>query len=155
MHDTGSSQAIVLGASMAGLLAARVLSEQFDRVVVIERDVLPPAGEHRRGVPHGRHLHGLTKVRLVNAYMPRLHAAAAHDQALAAALVRVIGLKDRPEGLLRPDRVLRVLRANLAGIRRPAPPLADQAPATLAGRPVQPVVSAHSYLAPNRLPPRP
>ena len=95
------------------------------------------------------------KVRLVNAYMPRLHAAAAHDQALAAALVRVIGLKDRPEGLLRPDRVLRVLRANLAGIRRPAPPLADQAPATLAGRPVQPVVSAHSYLAPNRLPPRP
>ena len=64
----------------------------------------------------------------------RLHAAAAHDQALAASLVRVIGLKDRPEGLLRPDRVLRVLCANLAGIRRPAPPLADQAPATLAGR---------------------
>ncbi len=59
MHDTGSSQAVVLGASMAGLLAARVLSEQFDRVVVIERDTLPPAGEHRRGVPHGRHLHGL------------------------------------------------------------------------------------------------
>ena len=46
--------------------------------------------------------------------MPRLHAAAAHDTALAAALVRVIGLKDRPEGLLRPDRVLRVLRGNLA-----------------------------------------
>ena len=78
------------------------------------------------------------KVRLVNAYMPRLHAAAAHDQALAASLVRVIGLKDRPEGLLRPDRVLRVLCANLAGIRRPAPPLADQAPATLAGRRMQP-----------------
>ena len=78
------------------------------------------------------------KVRLVNAYMPRLHAAAAHDQALAAALVRVIGLKDRPEGLLRPDRVLRVLRANLAGIRRPTPTLADQAPATLAGRRMQP-----------------
>ena len=78
------------------------------------------------------------KVRLVNAYMPRLHAAAAHDQALAASLVRVIGLKDRPEGLLRPDRVLRVLCANLAGIRRPAPPLADQAPATLARRRMQP-----------------
>ena len=42
MHDTGSSQAVVLGASIAGLLAARVLSEQFDRVVVIERDTLPP-----------------------------------------------------------------------------------------------------------------
>jgi hypothetical protein len=62
------------------------------------------------------------KVRLVNAYMPRLHAAA-HDDALAAALVRVIGLKDRPEGLLRPDRMLRVLRGNLASTRRPLPPI--------------------------------
>jgi 2-polyprenyl-6-methoxyphenol hydroxylase-like FAD-dependent oxidoreductase len=59
MHDTNSNQAVVLGASMAGLLAARVLSERFEQVVVIERDVLPPAGEHRPGVPHGRHLHGL------------------------------------------------------------------------------------------------
>ena len=59
MHDTNSNQAVVLGASMAGLLAARVLAERFERVVVIERDMLPPAGEHRRGVPHGRHLHGL------------------------------------------------------------------------------------------------
>jgi hypothetical protein len=70
------------------------------------------------------------KVRLVNAYMPRLHAAAAHDEALAASLIRVIGLKDRPEGLLRPDRVLRVLRGNLASIRRPTLPPADQAPGT-------------------------
>jgi hypothetical protein len=79
------------------------------------------------------------KVRLVNAYMPRLHAAAAHDDALAAALVRVIGLKDRPEGLLRPDRMLRVLRGNLASTRRPLPPPADPAPAAKpAGRPAQP-----------------
>ena len=59
MHDTNSIQAVVLGASMAGLLAAQVLAERFEQVVVIERDMLPPAGEHRRGVPHGRHLHGL------------------------------------------------------------------------------------------------
>ena len=59
MHDTSSNQAVVLGASMAGLLAARVLAERFEQVVVIERDVLQPVGEHRRGVPHGRHLHGL------------------------------------------------------------------------------------------------
>jgi len=79
------------------------------------------------------------KVRLVNAYMPRLHAAAARDQALAASLVRVIGLKDRPEGLLRPDRVLRVLRGNLVNGSRPAPAPAAQAPAvTPAERPVQP-----------------
>ena len=68
------------------------------------------------------------KVRLVNAYLRRLHAAAAHDEALAASLVRVIGLKDRPEGLLRPDRVLRVLRGNMPNGRRPRPRPADQAP---------------------------
>jgi flavin-dependent dehydrogenase len=39
MHDTNADQAVVLGASMAGLLAARVLSERFKRVVVVERDV--------------------------------------------------------------------------------------------------------------------
>ena len=58
------------------------------------------------------------KVRFVNAYLPRLHAAAAGDGELALAMIRVIGLKDRPEGLLRPDRMLRVLRGHL---RRPRP----------------------------------
>jgi 2-polyprenyl-6-methoxyphenol hydroxylase-like FAD-dependent oxidoreductase len=67
------------------------------------------------------------KVRLVNAYLPRLHAAAAHDQALATSLVRVIGLKARPEGLLRPDRIVRVLRGTLAGGRRSSPPVAAPA----------------------------
>jgi 2-polyprenyl-6-methoxyphenol hydroxylase-like FAD-dependent oxidoreductase len=49
--------AIVLGASMAGLLAARVLSESFERVTVVERDVLPVDAEHRRGASQSRHLH--------------------------------------------------------------------------------------------------
>jgi hypothetical protein len=61
------------------------------------------------------------KVRLVNAYLPRLHAAAAHDRELARSFVRVVGLKDRPEGLLRPDRALRVLRGNLRRTSRLAP----------------------------------
>ncbi len=68
------------------------------------------------------------KVRLVNAYLPRLHAAAAHDEALATSFVRVLGLKDRPEGLLRPDRMLRVLRGNLTHRREPIPALAVPAP---------------------------
>lgn len=59
MREANTAQAVVLGASMAGLLAARVLSERFKRVVVIERDALPPVGEHRRGVPRGRHLHAV------------------------------------------------------------------------------------------------
>jgi 2-polyprenyl-6-methoxyphenol hydroxylase-like FAD-dependent oxidoreductase len=53
------NHAVVLGASMAGLLAARSLSDFFDAVTVVERDPLPHTGDARRGVPQGRHLHGL------------------------------------------------------------------------------------------------
>jgi 2-polyprenyl-6-methoxyphenol hydroxylase-like FAD-dependent oxidoreductase len=51
--------AIVIGASMAGLVAARVLAAHFDRVTVYDRDALPASVAHRRAVPHGRHGHGL------------------------------------------------------------------------------------------------
>jgi 2-polyprenyl-6-methoxyphenol hydroxylase-like FAD-dependent oxidoreductase len=56
---TKPTQAVVLGASMAGLLAACALSETFDRVVLVERDHLPDDASDRRGVPQGKHLHGL------------------------------------------------------------------------------------------------
>lgn len=51
--------AVVVGASMAGLLAARVLSETFAQVTVVDRDLLPDDPTARRGVPQGRHAHGL------------------------------------------------------------------------------------------------
>lgn len=41
--------AIVFGASVAGLLTARVLAEFYQQVTIVERDVLPPAGQHRSG----------------------------------------------------------------------------------------------------------
>ncbi|GAA4246366.1 FAD-binding monooxygenase [Dactylosporangium darangshiense] len=61
---------MVLGGSMAGLLTARVLTEHFGRVTIVERDELsgswsgdpeadPRERETRRGVPQGRHAHGL------------------------------------------------------------------------------------------------
>ena len=49
--------AVVVGGSIGGMLAARVLSGYFDAVTVIERDQLPGEAEHRPGVPHARHLH--------------------------------------------------------------------------------------------------
>ena len=51
--------AVVLGASMGGLLAARVLADAYRRVTVVERDRLPESGLDRRGVPQGRHAHAL------------------------------------------------------------------------------------------------
>jgi 2-polyprenyl-6-methoxyphenol hydroxylase-like FAD-dependent oxidoreductase len=51
--------AIVIGSSMAGLLAARALSERFTHVTVLERDRLPENAQARKGVPQGQHGHGL------------------------------------------------------------------------------------------------
>jgi 2-polyprenyl-6-methoxyphenol hydroxylase-like FAD-dependent oxidoreductase len=51
--------AVVLGASMGGLAAARVLADAYGRVTVVDRDLLPAPGVQRRGVPQGRHAHGL------------------------------------------------------------------------------------------------
>ncbi|MGH3724723.1 MAG: FAD-dependent oxidoreductase [Mycobacterium sp.] len=58
MKRLGNS-AVVLGAGVAGLAAARVVSEFYDTVTIVERDVLPDGPQYRRGVPQARHLHGL------------------------------------------------------------------------------------------------
>lgn len=52
-------RAVVLGASMSGLLAARVLADFFETVTVVDRDELPDDPANRRGVPQGRHVHVL------------------------------------------------------------------------------------------------
>jgi 2-polyprenyl-6-methoxyphenol hydroxylase-like FAD-dependent oxidoreductase len=49
--------AVVLGASMGGLSAARALAGAYDRVTVVERDALTADVGHRRGVPQGKHFH--------------------------------------------------------------------------------------------------
>src|ERR1044072_6387992 len=51
--------AVVLGGSLAGLLAARVLSDHFDRVTLIERDAYPETTAARKGIPQANHVHGL------------------------------------------------------------------------------------------------
>jgi 2-polyprenyl-6-methoxyphenol hydroxylase-like FAD-dependent oxidoreductase len=52
-------KAVVIGAGMAGLVAARVLSERCADVTVLDRDKLPEGGTPRRGVPQGGHPHVL------------------------------------------------------------------------------------------------
>ncbi len=53
------NHAVVIGASIAGLCAARVLSDFYDRVTVFERDDLPSTAANRATVPQDRHLHML------------------------------------------------------------------------------------------------
>ena len=67
-------RAVVMGAGFAGLLAARVLADHFDRVLVLERDELPDRPGPRPGVPQGRHLHTLMPggLELAEHYLPGL-----------------------------------------------------------------------------------
>jgi len=67
-------KAIVIGASMAGLLAARVLADHFDEVIILERDVFPGPGSNRKGVPQGKHTHVLLERgrQIMEKYLPGL-----------------------------------------------------------------------------------
>ncbi len=66
------SSAIVLGASLSGLLAARALSAHCHRVTIVERDVLREGAEPRKGVPQAAHAHGLlaSGYRVLERYFP-------------------------------------------------------------------------------------
>jgi 2-polyprenyl-6-methoxyphenol hydroxylase-like FAD-dependent oxidoreductase len=51
--------AVVIGGSMAGMLAAKTLSDHYSSITILERDSASDAPEPRPGVPQGRHLHAL------------------------------------------------------------------------------------------------
>jgi 2-polyprenyl-6-methoxyphenol hydroxylase-like FAD-dependent oxidoreductase len=57
--DNLADRAVVVGSGMAGLFAARVLSDHVEEVVLIDRDHIPDSPEVRDGVPQAHHFHGL------------------------------------------------------------------------------------------------
>ena len=83
--EAGGSHAIVIGGSMAGLFAGRVLADFFDKVTIIERDGFSDAPEPRKGVPQSRHLHALlTRGRFI---LEQLFPGILNELAEADALV--------------------------------------------------------------------
>jgi cation diffusion facilitator CzcD-associated flavoprotein CzcO len=121
MRKTGD-HAVVLGAGIAGLLAARVVADAYERVTIVERDPLPDTAQTRRGVPQGRHAHNLLPsgaqvdmawhttvgadlalpavpgprplpVRVINAYVNRVLTAAERDPTVAERFFRVADLQ--------------------------------------------------------------
>ncbi|MEV6111533.1 FAD-dependent monooxygenase [Streptomyces sp. NPDC052109] len=97
-------RAVVIGAGLAGMLAAAALSASVEEVIVLERDDLPDGPRHRRGLPQGRHAHLLMAGGLaaMDDLVPgtrmreRLLAAGAHEVALGQGLVALT-----PEGWFR------------------------------------------------------
>src|SRR5690348_16008978 len=55
--DATRQHSIVIGGSVSGMLAARVLSDHFEHVTLIDRDHLPEAVEFRDGTPQAQHAH--------------------------------------------------------------------------------------------------
>jgi 2-polyprenyl-6-methoxyphenol hydroxylase-like FAD-dependent oxidoreductase len=53
--------AVVIGCSIGGLLAARVLSDHFEQVTILDRDVLPNSDQPRKGAPQAFHNHVMLK----------------------------------------------------------------------------------------------
>ncbi|WP_217162009.1 FAD-dependent monooxygenase [Streptomyces sp. AC512_CC834] len=100
-----SRRAVVVGAGLAGMLAAAVLSAAgVEEVVVLERDDLPEGPEQRRGLPQGRHAHllmagGLAAMEEIVpgvSLRKRLLAAGAHEISLSSGMLALT-----PEGWLR------------------------------------------------------
>lgn len=82
-------RAIVLGASIAGLLAARVLAERFEEVWLLERDALPDGAAPRKGTPQAQHAHGLLARgrEILESLFPGFTAALVGEGALAGDLL--------------------------------------------------------------------
>ena len=59
MSELIGKHAIVVGAGMSGLAAAKALSSHFAHVTVLERDTLPSEAAPRQGTPQARHVHAL------------------------------------------------------------------------------------------------
>jgi 2-polyprenyl-6-methoxyphenol hydroxylase-like FAD-dependent oxidoreductase len=85
-HSPRGTHAIVIGAGITGLVAARVLLNHFDRVTLLDRDRLPDGPELRKGVPQSHQIHILLAAgsRIVEELFPRI------DEDLAAAEVPTI-----------------------------------------------------------------
>ncbi|AWW39744.1 MULTISPECIES: FAD-dependent oxidoreductase [Streptomyces] len=88
-----TATAVVLGGSLAGMLAARALAGTVGRVVVVERDTLPTGPDARRGLPQARHVHqlwsggALALEDLLPGIIERLTGAGAHRQRVTTDMV--------------------------------------------------------------------
>ncbi|WFE25833.1 FAD-dependent monooxygenase [Solwaraspora sp. WMMD791] len=106
--------AIVVGAGIAGLVTARVLSDHVDQVTILERDRLPDVALPRRGAPQGRHSHLVPAAgqRLLEAQFPGLARRLTDAGAVAVPATDLVWHRDGVDRPLGPDPVPVVLSAS-------------------------------------------
>ena len=85
------THAVVIGGSLAGLLAGRSLADHFDRVTIVERDVYPDQPAPRQGVPHSRFPHSLMLrgQQILEQFLPGLRA-----ELVAEGAIEIDSMKD-------------------------------------------------------------
>ena len=113
-------RAIIIGGSVTGLLAARVLADFFEKVVIVERDYLYDRPIGRKGAPQARHSHILLAAgaAVIGELLPEIledmaAAGAVADQEEPAALVALAEALGRE----RDYTALQVIRAALKRAR--------------------------------------
>jgi 2-polyprenyl-6-methoxyphenol hydroxylase-like FAD-dependent oxidoreductase len=92
---------LVIGGSLAGLFAARVLADFFDKVTILDRDVFPVTPNHRKGVPQSYHAHALlpTAFPILEQLFPGIMNGLRKDGATTASNVVPFAIVS-PRGLL-------------------------------------------------------
>ena len=85
--------ALVIGASIGGLLAARVLTDYYEQVTICDRDAFATANQARQGVPQGQQGHALlTKGQeIIEEFFPGL----TEDLVAQGAVMATVGLDGR------------------------------------------------------------
>jgi 2-polyprenyl-6-methoxyphenol hydroxylase-like FAD-dependent oxidoreductase len=73
--EVRGKHALVIGGSIAGILAARALARHYDRVTILERDDFGRSQWPRPGVPQGSHGHALllSGIRAIEELFPGSH----------------------------------------------------------------------------------
>jgi 2-polyprenyl-6-methoxyphenol hydroxylase-like FAD-dependent oxidoreductase len=87
-----AKHALVIGGSLAGLVAARVLSDYFDQVTILERDPVNDVPESRKGQPQTVHLHGLLAqgFDIIKQYFPGIEQSLVEGGALTGDIAEKI-----------------------------------------------------------------
>ncbi len=83
-----TKKALIIGSSMAGILAARVCSDHFEEVSVLEKDEIIDQVTNRKGIPQDNHLHILLSKghNILEYYFPGLMKSLVQQGAIAGDL---------------------------------------------------------------------